>query len=119
MSGSPPVLACRENPPKKGQRKGCRDAVGARFRHGPGDAVNFCYSNTHARTERLGDQPFLTIRSDCSIQEADAVQQRDAALCSFLGVSLLGLGALRRGLLEGPPVDPLVLRPIGQRLAPL
>ena len=58
------------------------------------------------------------IRSDSSIQAADAVQQRDAAPCSFLGVSLLGLGALRRGLLEGPPVDSLVFRPYTQRLAP-
>ena len=53
-----------------------------------------------------------------SFQEADVVQQRDAALCSVLGVFLLGLGALRRGLLEGLPEDPLVVRPCGQLLAP-
>ena len=51
-------------------------------------------------------------------KEADAVQQRDAALCSFAGVGLLALGALRRGLLEGLPEDPLVVRPYAQRLAP-
>ena len=52
-------------------------------------------------------------------KEADTVQQRDAALCSVLGVGLLGGGALRRGLLEGLPVVPLVVRPSAQRLAPL
>ena len=51
-------------------------------------------------------------------KEADAVQQRDAALCSLAGVGLLGRGALRRGLLEGLPEFPLVRRPCAQLLAP-
>ena len=50
--------------------------------------------------------------------EADAVQQRDAALCSFAGAFLLGRGALRRGLLEGLSKGSLLVHPCAQRLAP-